>query len=142
MAFVVVDCGADTAGGGFHDHRGGAASDQMGCADVLNRNPASLTLLLSNGRRVDVPGMEQLHGTLTSHVPHRVKQLLNEGASHAQPRISRAKHPPADQSDEFISKDSTASLSAILFTGDAGPPPGWMRALSVSNTTVRFAAIL
>ena len=50
--------------------------------------------------------------------------------------------PVTDQADEFVSKLGAESLVAVLFTGDAGAPPGWMRALSVSNKSVAFATML
>lgn len=126
VVFVVVDCGADS--GGFPDHRGGAARDQTGCADVLNRNPASFTLLLSNGRQVDVPAMEQLHSTLATHVPHRVKQLLNEGAGHSQPCTPLAQRRP--QINPTSSYPRTARALSRPFCSRATrarPPAGCVR---------------
>jgi hypothetical protein len=48
----------------------------------------------------------------------------------------------ADQAGDFISRTNSGSLAAILFTGDLGAAPGWMRALSVSNRSVAFATML
>jgi hypothetical protein len=64
-------------------------------------------------------------------------------------KVNRLQHnvnahltPATDQADEFISKLGADALMAVLFTGDAGAPPGWMRALSVSNKSVAFATML
>ncbi len=71
VAFVVVDCSAESA----------ALGDSSGCASVLNRPPVVLTLFLSNGKHMPVPNMESLSGLISNEVPHRIKQLLNEGVT-------------------------------------------------------------
>ncbi len=121
-----------------------------GCKDILQREPAVLSLFLAKGTRVDVESMKQLQGTVDAHAVPHVTQLLNEGQGHPPSSQSRHSHGcfhphtfiHADQADGFISKHSAGSLSVVLFTGDAGAAPGWMRALSVSNKSVAFATML
>ena len=121
-----------------------------GCKDILQREPVVLSLFLAKGTRVDVEGMRQLQGTIDAHAVPHVTQLLNEGQGHPPSSQSRHNHVFAliltpqysDQANDFISKHSASSLSVILFTGDAGAAPGWMRALSVSNKSVAFATMM
>ncbi len=78
VAFVVVDCGAEKAGGGMRQEQG----SHGGCKEILQREPVVLSLFLAKGTRVEVENMRQLQGVVDAHAVPHVMQLLNEGQGH------------------------------------------------------------
>ena len=77
VAFVVVDCGKESAGSGDSLHA--ENEDHGGCRGVKNRDPVLLTLFLGKGSRAEVGSMQQLQGAIDARVAPRITQLLNEG---------------------------------------------------------------
>ncbi len=88
VAFAVVDCGAEKKAGGGMRQQG----SHDGCKDILQREPAVLSLFLAKGTRVDVESMKQLQGTVDAHAVPHVTQLLNEGQGHPPLSQSRDRH--------------------------------------------------